>query len=55
MIDKRPRLIAYCVDVADVMAVLEFDRENGVLTAIRGGGHNGAGLGACNDGPLIDL
>lgn len=55
MIDKRPRLIARCVDVADVMAAVEFGRENGLLTAIRGGGHNGAGLGTCDDGLVIDL
>src|SRR5579875_2651518 len=55
MIDKRPRLIARCVDVADVMAVVEYGRENNLLTAIRGGGHNGAGLGICDDGLVIDL
>ena len=55
MIDKRPRLIARCVDVADVMAAVQFGRENNLLTAIRGGGHNGAGLGTCNDGLVIDL
>src|SRR5258707_13764851 len=55
MIDKRPRLIARCVDVADVMAAVEFGRENDLLTAIRGGGHNGGGLGTCDDGLVIDL
>jgi hypothetical protein len=44
MIDKRPQLIARCVDVADVMAAVQFGRDNQMLTAIRGGGHNGAGL-----------
>ncbi len=55
MINKRPRLIARCVDVADVIAAVKFGRENGLLTAIRGGGHNGAGLGTCDDGLVIDL
>ena len=55
MIDKRPRLIARCVDVADVMAAVDFGRENGLLTAIRGGGHNGAGLATCDGGLVIDL
>ncbi len=55
MIDKRPALIARCVDVADVMAAVEYGRENHLLTAIRGGGHNGPGLGSCNDGLVIDL
>ena len=55
MINKRPRLIARCVDVADVIAAVRFGVDNGMLTAIRGGGHNGAGLGICDDGLVIDL
>ena len=55
MIDKRPRLIAKCADVADVIAAVNYGRENSLLTAIRGGGHNGAGLGTCDDGLVIDL
>src|SRR5579884_2177049 len=55
MIDKRPRLIAKCVDVADVTAAIEYAHENDLLTAIRGGGHNGGGLGICDDGLVIDL
>jgi len=55
MIDKRPLLIARCADVADVMSAVRFGRENDLLTAVRGGGHNGPGLGSCNDGLVIDL
>jgi len=55
MIDKRPRLIAQCANVADVMASVHFARDNGLLLAVRGGGHNGAGLGVCDDGLVIDL
>ena len=55
MIDKRPRLIARCVDVADVIAAVNFGRDQGLLIAIRGGGHNGPGLGSCDDGLVIDL
>lgn len=55
MIDKRPRAIAMCVDVADVMRCVRFARESGILLAIRGGGHNGGGLGVCDDGLVIDL
>ena len=55
MIDKRPRLIARCVDVADVIAAVNFGRDQRLLVAIRGGGHNGPGLGSCNDGLVIDL
>jgi len=55
MIDKRPRVIARCVDAADVMAAVAYGRDNNLLTAIRGGGHNGGGLGTCDDGLVIDL
>jgi len=55
MIDKRPALIVQCVDVADVIAAVDYGRTNHLLTAIRGGGHNGAGLGTCDDGLVIDL
>ena len=55
MIDKRPALIVYCADVADVIATVDYARTNDLLTAIRGGGHNGGGLGTCDDGLVIDL
>src|SRR5438552_3017679 len=55
MIDKRPLLIARCADVADVITAVNFGRDNGLLLAIRGGGHNGPGLGSCDDGLVIDL
>ncbi len=55
MIDKRPRLIAYCVDTADVITAVNFGREANLLIAIRGGGHNAAGLGSCDNGIVIDL
>jgi FAD/FMN-containing dehydrogenase len=55
MIDKHPALIAQCVDVADVIAAVNFAREQGLLLAIRGGGHNGPGLGTVDGGLVIDL
>ncbi len=55
MIDKRPALIVRCVDVADVIEAVNYARANGLLTAVRGGGHNGGGLGTCDDGLVIDL
>jgi FAD/FMN-containing dehydrogenase len=55
MIDKRPGLIAQCADVADVITAVNFARENNVALAIRGGGHNGGGLGTCDGGVVIDL
>lgn len=55
MIDKRPLLIARCADVADVMATVDFGRQNGLLVAVRGGGHNAGGLGVYDDALVIDL
>src|SRR5262245_52463156 len=55
MIDKRPRLIAQCADVTDVMAAINYSRDNGMIIAIRGGGHNGPGLGSIDDGLVVDL
>jgi hypothetical protein len=55
MIDKRPGLIVMCLNVADVIYAVNFGRENNLLVAVRGGGHNGGGLGLCNDGLVIDL
>jgi FAD/FMN-containing dehydrogenase len=55
MIDKHPYLIARCADVADVITAVNFGREKDMVVAIRGGGHNGGGLGVCDDGLVIDL
>lgn len=55
MIDKRPALIARCATEADVVASVNFAREHGLLVAVKGGGHNGAGLGVCQEGLVIDL
>ena len=55
MFDKKPALIARCRGTADVIAAVNFARENGMLTAVRCGGHNSAGSGSCEGGLLIDL
>ena len=55
MIDKYPKFIVECASVQDVMACVNFARENNLPLAIRGGGHNGAGLAVCDDGLVIDL
>src|SRR5438477_1348531 len=55
MIHKKPRLIARCADVADVIRSVNFARNNDLLVSIRGGGHNAGGLGICDDGLVIDL
>ncbi len=55
MIDKQPGAIARCVDTADVIAAVNFAREHMLTLAVRGGGHNGGGLGTCDEGLVIDL
>ena len=54
-VDKRPALIARCSGVSDVVAAVNYGRANGLLTAIRGGGHNVGGRALCDDGIVIDL
>ena len=55
MINRYPEAIARCADIADVRVALMFARERGLKVAVRGGGHNGAGLAVCDHGLVIDL
>jgi FAD/FMN-containing dehydrogenase len=55
MIDKYPAAIARCRDTADVIGCVRFAREHGIAIAVRGGGHNAAGLGVWDDALVIDL
>jgi hypothetical protein len=55
MISKRPRMIVYCRDVADVKNSVNFARNNNLLLSVRCGGHNAGGLSICDDGLVADL
>jgi FAD/FMN-containing dehydrogenase len=55
MIDRYPALIARCRGVADVVASVNFVRDENIAVSVRGGGHNVAGTAVCNGGLVIDL
>jgi len=55
MIDRRPRLVAECVVVDDVLAALAYARDHGLPIAVRAGGHSVAGLSLCDDGVVLDV
>jgi FAD/FMN-containing dehydrogenase len=55
MIDKHPAAIVRCADTADVIACVRFARDHDIDIAVRGGGHNAAGLAVADDALVIDL
>src|SRR5919112_3377693 len=55
MIDRHPALIARCTGTADVIAAVNFARNNELVVAVRGGGHSVPGYAVCEGGIVIDL
>ena len=55
MTERRPSLVARATGVADVVACVNFAREQGLRLSIRGGGHNVAGTALCDGGLTIDM
>ena len=55
MIDRRPSAVVRCRGASDVMRAVRLARDNGLLVAVRGGGHNISGNAVCEGGLLIDL
>jgi FAD/FMN-containing dehydrogenase len=55
MIDRHPSAVARCLGTADVIACVQFARENDLLLCIKGGGHNIAGLATADRALMIDL
>jgi FAD/FMN-containing dehydrogenase len=54
-IDRRPRLIARCAGVGDVVEAVRLAREAGLRLSVRGGGHGVGGHAVVEDGLMIDL
>ena len=55
MIDRKPALIAQCLDKEDIIQAVKFARKNELLVSVRGGGHNVSGNAVCDGGIMIDL
>ena len=55
MIDRKPALVARCRGASDVIACVQFARDNDMLLSIKGGGHNIAGLAAADGALMLDM
>jgi FAD/FMN-containing dehydrogenase len=55
LIDKHPRVIARCLNTADIVDAVNYGRIEGLEISVRGGGHNPAGRAVTDGGLMIDL
>jgi len=55
MIDRKPALIAQCINADDISECVRFAKKNSIIASVKGGGHNVAGDGVCDGGLMIDL
>lgn len=55
MIDRKPAIVVRCLGTADVIACVQFARDNEILLCIKGGGHNIAGLATADGALMLDM
>ncbi len=55
MIDRHPAAVVRCHGTSDVLACVNFAREQGLVLCIKGGGHNIAGLAVSDGALLLDM
>ncbi len=53
MIDRRPAVVVHCAGVNDIKRAVDFARTHGLMTSVKGAGHNIAGSAVC-EGGLLD-
>jgi FAD/FMN-containing dehydrogenase len=55
MIDRCPAVVAVCGSTADVVAAVNYARDEGLPLSVYGGGHAVTGAAVCDDGVCLDL